>query len=85
MIEDIYKRLRPADRGRKKNDATYRESPDAQAKNQTSVDAGSLSINTLYNLLLIAGPIFRSVSAPFRFADFCPRRAISYLLLTKPP
>ena len=39
-------------------------------EDQTSVDAGSDSINTLYNLLLIAGPILRSVSAPLRFADF---------------
>ncbi len=37
---------------------------------QTSVDAGSSSVNTLYNLLLIAGPIFLSVRAPFLLADF---------------
>ena len=37
---------------------------------QTSVDAASNSVNTLYNLLLMAGPILRSVKAPFLFADF---------------
>lgn len=42
----------------------------SKAKSQTSVDAGSVVINTLYSLLLIAGPILRSVRAPLRFADF---------------
>ena len=28
-------------------------------------------MKTLYSLLLMAGPILRSVRAPFRFADFC--------------
>ena len=41
-----------------------------KGRSQTSVDAGSVSVKTLYNLLLIAGPILRSVSAPLRFADF---------------
>ena len=41
---------------------------------QTSVDAASVSVNTLYKRLLMAGPILRSVKAPFLFADFlCPR------------
>ena len=37
---------------------------------QTSVDAASNSVNTLCNRLLIAGPILRSVKAPFLLADF---------------
>ena len=43
---------------------------------QTSVDAASISVNTLYKRLLMAGPILRSVKAPFLFADFlCPQSA----------
>lgn len=45
--------------------------PTEIGQSQTSVDAGSVSVKTLYSLLLIAGPILRSVRAPFRFADFC--------------
>ena len=41
-----------------------------ESERQTSVDAGSASIKTLNSLLLIAGPILRSVSAPLRLADF---------------
>ena len=51
---------------------------------QTSVDAGSASIKTLYSLLLIAGPTFRSVSAPLRFADFCHKVNPSALSIPLP-
>ena len=37
---------------------------------QTSVEVGSDSVKTLYSRLLMAGPILRSVRAPFLFADF---------------
>lgn len=40
-------------------------------ENQISVEAGSVSVNTLYNLLLNAGPTLDSVNAPFLLADFC--------------
>ena len=35
-----------------------------------SIDVGSLDIKTLYNLLLIAGPILVSVNAPLLLAVF---------------
>jgi len=54
-----------------------------QSGHQTSVEVGSDSMNTLYSLLLIAGPILRSVSAPFLLADFCglsENRSFHYLM-----
>ena len=49
---------------------------------QTSVDPASNSVNTLYKRLLMAGPILRSVKAPFLFADFlCPKSASNIILI----
>ncbi len=48
---------------------------------QTSIDAASNSVNTLYNLLLMAGPILRSVKAPFLFADFLCLQSASNITL----
>lgn len=57
-----------------------------EGNGQTSVDAGSVSMKTLYSLLLIAGPIFRSVRAPLRFADFYKHteQSVSALPLSHP-
>ena len=40
-------------------------------KIHTSIEVGSRDINTLYSLLLIAGPILDSVNDPLLLAVFC--------------
>ena len=81
FLYDIPNRLRKAN----SCSASIIPSTPTNARNhQISVEAGSVSINTLYNLLLSAGPILDSVNAPFLFADFYPSRISKHTLTTFP-